>query len=263
MNFNKIHNLTDENKIIQLVMDNLDFFKLNKDEIMAMDDERRNFFIVGEYYAFLTSHVGDLASKYLYKGQNSKRDWFDHRHHLLCPEREFLDFNMISGDNVIMVMPYKAKVLNLCSGDGWYDYYFFRKRALEIDCVDVNEEVYKQAKRLHFAKNINYILHDVLTYSPKENYYDIVLIRGSIEHFSRDNQQLIFKKACEALKTGGWFCGDTPENEKAKDLLLKQHENEWESEEEMKNELKEVFDNVETMRLRSENRTTLFWRCQK
>ncbi|ETR65666.1 MAG: hypothetical protein OMM_13898 [Candidatus Magnetoglobus multicellularis str. Araruama] len=106
-------------------------------------------------------------------------------------------------------------------------------------------------------------MKDVLSFKPKELFYDVVFIRSAIEHFSQENQGKIFQKAKLALKPGGWFCGDTPANpSKGPSKQLSAHENEWADENEMRNELGKVFNKVTTYSMQSFDRTTLFWRCQ-
>ena len=221
--------------------------------------------ILGEFFFCIYSCAGKIASKFLFRAAwgHGSPEWFDHRHHLMNPEKYFTDFWTASADNIIRVLPLYGKLLDLCSGDGFYDYYFYRKRAKEIICVEFNPEAYKQSLRFHRAKNISYLLEDVLKYQPKESYYDVVIIRGAIEHFSSKNQQIIFKKALKALKVGGWFCGDTPANLKTNEKLLSAHEYEWVNEAEMRSELERVFDYVETYSIESEECTTLFWKCKK
>ena len=221
--------------------------------------------IIGEYFAKIANDAGKIASELLFHAQwgHGTPEWFDHRHHLLDPEKRFTDYWTASADNVLSVLPLQGTLLDLCSGDGFYDFYFYRKRATEIVCVEINHEAHRQACRLHQAEGITHILQNVLTYPPKESYYDVVLIRGAIEHFSQEDQQIIFAKALNALKPGGWFCGDTVANAKSNQTLLAAHENEWADQVEMRQELEKVFDHVETSTLVSVDRDTLFWRCRK
>jgi len=161
--------------------------------------------LIGELFASISKYTGRTGSNFLYLAQwkLGLPEWFDHRHHLLNPEKFFTDFWTASADNVIRVLPLGGNLLDLCSGDGFYEYWFFRHRASEITCVDYNKDAYRLAVRLHKSSNITYILDDILRYEPKESYYEVVMIRGAIEHFSRENQQIIFKKAWRALKWGG------------------------------------------------------------
>jgi cyclopropane fatty-acyl-phospholipid synthase-like methyltransferase len=102
-----------------------------------------------------------------------------------------------------------------------------------------------------------------------ENVYDVVVIRGAIEHFSADNQQLIFCKSNRALKEGGVFCGDTVQ--KIENVCqLKEHKCEWENEEAMRKALAAVFEDITTYSFESKKgdhdvkgRVTLLWSCRK
>ena len=97
-----------------------------------------------------------------------------------------------------------------------------------------------------------------------DEYYDIVVIRGAIEHFSQENQLLIFNKVWKTLKTGGFFCGDTVANPNPNSsVLLEHHEHEWKDETQMREELELVFNVVETYTVSSRSRISLFWRCLK
>jgi cyclopropane fatty-acyl-phospholipid synthase-like methyltransferase len=156
-----------------------------------------------------------------------------------------------------------GRLLDLCSGDGFYDYYFYRRRASEIICLELNEIAYRYAVRLHSAPNIRHVNADVLHYEFPENYFDVVTIRGAIEHFTQENQQIIFQKALRALKPGGWFCGDTVANADKHFKMLEAHEFEWADEDEMRVELRRAFEHVETSTLVSQDRVTILWKCRK
>jgi len=220
--------------------------------------------LLGEYYYRIAQALGVLASEFIRTAQEqiSKGEWFDHRHHVLHPEKWFSDYWTLSADNVIPVLPLGGTLLNLCSGDGYYDYHFYRKRAGRIVGVDTHPEALRHAQRLHSAPNIEYISANVLTYEPVPNAFDVVLIRGAIEHFSMEEQQTLFRTALKALKPGGWFCGDTVTPcEELKDWWA--HKYEWKDEAEMRRELGKVFSKMETFTLVSKDRSRLFWRCQK
>jgi SAM-dependent methyltransferase len=239
-------------------------------EQLQRDTERAS----GEEYARRAVEDGKKAAKLLFKAQWSYEapEWYDHRLHFLDPEHHFTDFWTMSADNVIRVLPLGGRLLDLCSGDGFYAYYFFRLRA-EVTCVERNKDAYEFARYHHYHSKIKYCLADVLEYSASESTYDVVVIRGAIEHFSEEDQQAIFRKAYAALKTGGYFCGDTPANA-APEKLLNSHEHEWANEAEMREALARVFDPAmtETWALDSLTslhpndtgvRQTLFWRCRK
>lgn len=220
--------------------------------------------VIGEYLYNLWKIIGVRASELLFNGQwgYETPEWYDHRHHIMNPEKWFTDYWTESADNVLRALPLGGKMLNLCSGDGFYDYYFFRKRAGEVVCIEFDHVVFKHALRLHSAPNIKYILDSVLTYSPEETYFDVVLIRGAIEHFSRTEQQMIIAKAYSALKPGGYFCGDTPlKAESGKHLPM--HVFEWSGVDEAKAEIGTIFPTVEVRQYASSDITNLFWMARK
>jgi SAM-dependent methyltransferase len=229
--------------------------------------------MAGEELAAKAAKFGKEAAQRLFQGQwghGQTPEWYDHRLHFLDPEHHFTDFWTTSADNVIRVLPLHGRLLDLCSGDGFYAYWFFRLRA-EVVCVERNQEAFDFAIRHHSHPRIHYIFADVLTLVPESDYFDVVLIRGAIEHFSAEDQQKIFRLAKSALKPGGYFCGDTPANT-AEDKLLASHECEWKDEAEMRQALSTTFENMETWFLDSETslhdndmgvRRTLFWRCRK
>jgi SAM-dependent methyltransferase len=220
--------------------------------------------LIGERMARLSMLCGKVAAARLFRAEWGyvEPEWFDHRLHLLDPETHFNDFWTASSDNVISVLPLGGRLLDLCSGDGFYDYRFYKHRA-EVVAIEKNKEVYEFACKHHGDIAITYILDDVLTYQPKPETFDTVVIRGAIEHFNRENQQHIFRKAWTALKEGGWFCGDTPAKRGEELKALDAHEYEWRDEAEMRRELSCVFKIIECRTLISTNRTTLLWKCQK
>ena len=247
------------------LLNNPDVIGLSEAELAGKSQQKRIEMVVGEYCAQIGLMVNKLAGDLLFDSRwgDSESEWFDHRLHLLDPDKWFTDFWAASADNIIGVLPLGGKLLNLCSGDGFYDYYFYRKRAGEIISVELNQEALDHARRLHSAPNIKYIQGNVLTFDPPDSYFDVVMIRGAIEHFDQQGQHIIMQKDAKALKSGGWFCGDTPARRENNQKHLSLHEFEWADEREMKQELGSVFRHIETGTLVSEKVTTLFWRCRK
>lgn len=265
-NLAEYHHLTLKDPILEKVLADPSLVGLNEADLQDKHPTQRAELIVGEYFALIAKTAGRIASELLHHAQWEYKspDWFDHRHHMLFPERHCNDFWTLSADNILRVLPMGGSLLNFCSGDGFYDYYFYRKRAAEVTAIDLNPACYRQAVRLHSAANINYIHDNVLTYDFKKEHYDVVSIRGAIEHFSEENQRILFHKAREALKPGGWFCGDTVANPaRGTQKMLEAHEHEWVDETEMRRALVPFFEYIETSTITSAERVTLLWRCLK
>jgi hypothetical protein len=266
MNFLEYHKLSLNDPILQEVIKNPHWLGLTETDLKDKNPQQRAELIVGEYFLQLSRKTGELASQLLFKSQwgYQEPEWFDHRHHLLSLDRFFGDYWAIPPSDVVSCLPWGGSLLELCSGDGFYPYYFYRNRAKEIVCVEFDEEVYRHAKRCHDSPNIDYVLESVLEYQPSASYFDVVSIRGAIEHFNEDEQLLIFKKAYQALKSGGWFCGDTPAaNPNPSQKHLSHHEHEYKDETELKEQLSKIFDVVHTYKVVSKDRINLFWKCQK
>lgn len=219
---------------------------------------------LGELFAVQAKEYGKLAAEFLFRSEwkYGAPEWFDHRLHLLDPDKWFNDYWTASADNVVRVLPLNGTLLDLCSGDGLYDYFWYRFRAY-VTCVEADCDVLDFARKHHSHSRIKYIHADVLSYEPRTSSFDVVLIRGAIEHFSQENQQRLFWKSYDALKPGGYFCGDTPAAYTTGEKMLTKHECEWHDEAEMRQALSAVFTDIETWALKSVDRTTLFWRCRK
>ena len=246
-------------------------FGFDETELRDLDDAQRKLFFQSEFYALLFSKIGEITAEHLWNYKQSiKSEWFDHRLHILYPEKWFPDFWTLSADNVLPFIPLGGTLLDLCSGDGFYDYHFYSKRAGRVYCIERDQKAVVHAQRVHQADNIEYVHADVLTFEPDSDVFDVAVIRGAIEHFHFSEQEVIIEKAKRALKPGGWFIGDTPQKIPNGEKQHPDHHFEWESEAEMRRILLQFFSNVESFSMVSENegqtggtRTTLFWRCQK
>jgi Methyltransferase domain len=192
----KYHRLNVEDPVFATLLKDPMTIGIPPEELQGKQPEQITELVFGEYFALVAAHMAKLASILVSNGQwgYGGSDWFDHRQHIWDPKDKFNDFWAMSADNSIEVMPMGAKVLELCAGDAFYDYNFYRHRASKIVCVDINKNPYYLYKRLYQAPNIEYHLTDVLAYDAGENQFDNVIIRGAIEHFSEANQQLLFRK---------------------------------------------------------------------
>lgn len=182
LNFDEKHQLVTSAPNLKLVLENPSLLGLLEEDLSGMTKEQRDELIMGEYFSIVSRRAGELSSKLLMKSRwgYSAPEWYDHRNHLLDPETFFTDFWAMSADNAITKMPMGSRVLDLCSGDGFYGYYFYRHRASEIICVELDAATHRQAMRLHHAENIKYINASALDYQCESDYFDVVLIRAPL-----------------------------------------------------------------------------------
>lgn len=226
----------------------------------------------GEIFAYTSRTFGNWAASSLYYAQWSLAtpEWFDGRLSQLSPIKWGNDLHHIIYSNVLEVMPLGARVLDFCSGDAFVPFYIYSQRAEQIVCVDYDASAASNAKRFHAKPNIHFLHRSIFDFQWDDNWFDVVVVRGAIEHFTQAQQQQIFALAKRLLKPGGYFCGDTPANSEADNRLLESHEYEWCNEAQMREELSQVFSNVETKVYvsrepvdRATLRTSLIWRCKK
>lgn len=226
---------------------------------------------VGETLAAVTMTCGRVAAWGLFGAHwGGNPEWFDGRLAILHPDKWMSDLSPVVHANTVEVLPLNGSLLDLCGGDGHLPYYVYSRRASRIVSIDYDITAHRHAMRHHSRPNIEYVHGSVLDYDAPAESFDVVAIRGAIEHFSQPDQQKIFRLAMRLLKPGGWFCGDTAANKKGAQTLLSHHENEWEDEAEMRRELGRVFAEVHTKTFRSVERAsgdtirqTLLWRCRK
>lgn len=226
-----------------------------------------------ESIAKASQRTSRSAARFLFNAKWSVGDapeWFDGRLSLLDPERWMTEVSPVAHANIVEKLPVDGALLDLCGGDGFLPYYLYSRRAKQVVSVDHDETAHRHAVRHHSKPNIRFVLADLFNYDPGSELYDVVAIRGAIEHFTPEQQQEIFRKANRALKPGGWFCGDTPANPDKGTVLLDHHQGEWADEDEMRAALSGVFSKVETKTFEHREasspdtlRLSLLWRCQK
>lgn len=257
------HKLIPTDAEIEKVIQDPGLIGLSENNFLNMNADQRRLKIIGEYYYTIWKQLGYQAGEMLmmaHWGGEIKPNWFDHRMHLLQPAN-YVDYWTISSDLVLRSLPLNGRLLSLCSGDGFYESMFYSKRAGQIIAVDCNTQAITNAKTLYNLPNITWAERDILVGNFPSDYFDVVCIRGAIEHFSMENQLKIFELAKSALKPGGFFVGDTPANSGEK--MHTDHENEWKDEAEMRELLSKVFSKIETFTFVSKDRTTLLWKCEK
>jgi len=224
------HNIHIDSLAFKAVLDDPAIIGMDKAFLDNKSTNHRTDLILGEYLVKLSEHLGVTGSRLLKRGQWSYEtpDWFDHRHHMLNPEE---------------------------SKNSW----------LESIIDDSNEYKNFLIKKYSNDPKIEYLYKDVLKHEPKEDYYDIVIMRSAIEHFSLENQALLFNKIKKALTKTGWYCGDTPANpDRDNDKQHSAHEYEWKDKNEAREVLNKHFDEVDVYSIycNIDPRETIFWKCR-
>lgn len=258
------HNLHPSQELLDFITKNFSKLGICPPEDQIRGQALVNYFL-GEYYALISKTCGEIAAPLMFKSRwNSEYnpDWFDHR--ISDLSEAYTESHVeLSAMNTMIKLPLNGTILSLCLGDGYYEYTYYSTQASNVDCIEIQDICLEHAKAYHNRDNIHYKKGNIL----EENYgtekYDVVTIRGAIEHFKEKDQIKIFKKANAALKENGYFCGDTPKMREDGHKQLKEHECEWKSEEEMRLSLKEVFSHIETNSYTTKSRTTLLWACRK
>jgi len=105
-------------------------------------------------------------------------------------------------------------VLDLCCGDGSYSYLFFSDISNQVDAVDYDTKSIAYANNNYKKDNINYICNDLLEYSFKKEYYDVIIWRSGSAYFNNENRKKLFSKIFNSLKSDGKLYIGTPLMEK-------------------------------------------------
>lgn len=116
----------------------------------------------------------------------------------------FLERGVFSG---LAIEP-GARVLELCSGDGFNTRYFYSPRASEVVALDLNAEALRHARRNNSAPNITYLQADIRASLP-EGPFDNVVWDAAIEHFGRNEIASILTSVRACLREGGVLSGYT------------------------------------------------------
>ncbi len=106
-----------------------------------------------------------------------------------------------------MVIKKGDTVLDVCCGDGFFDYLFYSPLANQIDALDFDVEALKLARHYHQYVNIRYYQSNCLTESFPKNFYDVIIFDGAIAHFRKEEIDLLMNKFKGCLSAGGILVG--------------------------------------------------------
>lgn len=103
-----------------------------------------------------------------------------------------------------------CKILDLCSGDGFFPYMFYAECAISIDAVDFDKSAIKHAEQNYSARNINYYKTDIVKQELPGNSYDFVVWNTAMDYFTREQLDLIFEKIKKVSRSDMMFIGSVP-----------------------------------------------------
>lgn len=229
---------------------------------------------IAEELVTLHRALGKRAADLLYRAQweFQSPDWFDHRLHELDPEKWLKMHVYLCLCRVMMHLPVRGRLLDLCCGDCWSDRWFYAPRARDVLCVDRSAMALAHADHYQAHPNIRRLLCTDLLSDPRveaavdPHQFDVVVMRGAIEHFKIADQPRVFDLAKRAMTPNGWFVGDTCTDLRAG--RFEHHERVYQSEKELRADLETAFKTVRIETFYDPNvqgggdRTTFIWECQ-
>ena len=101
-------------------------------------------------------------------------------------------------------------VLDLCTGDGFFPYYFYTDFAKRIDTVDFDKDAVAYAKKHYSQEKIRHFQKNIITEDLPSNDYDRVFWNTAIDYFSHDEQLLVLDKVIAASKKDMMLVGSVP-----------------------------------------------------
>lgn len=154
-----------------------------------------------------------------------------------------------------------AKVLDLCSGDGFYPYHFYCDLAEIVDCVDFSEDALTYAKNNYALPNLNYHRLDLKADPLPKSDYDVVIWNAGLDYFNQSEQLSIVNKIIAASKKEMVLVGMVPKTlEKEQD---DNHAYSFENESDLKNKLMTFFNLVEIKTIEGKIRTSFYFTCSQ
>lgn len=172
-----------------------------------------------------------------------KPEWYDHflDQYFSWPRRGYSYWLERGVFNRLALKP-RGKTLELCCGDGFNTRFFYSEKSSQITAVDYNDSALAHAKAYNSRPNIQYIKGDIREGLPA-GMFDNVVWDGSLQHFSPEEMEKIFKMIKAALSPDGVFSGATVAV-LSTGSQLEHHKHEFHSKEELQSFLKPWFKKV-------------------
>jgi SAM-dependent methyltransferase len=155
-------------------------------------------------------------------------------------------------------LKFKGNTLDLCSGDGFYSYYFYSLRSERVTGIDFDPTAINWSRRNFSGVNIDFVLGDIRENIPKGPFENIVW-DAAIEHFTPEEIQSIMKSIKSALTPSGILSGYTIVESADGGKHLHQHEYEFHDKQDLAKFLTPHFKNVQVISTLYRTRENLYF----
>ena len=152
----------------------------------------------------------------------------------------------------------KGKTLDLCSGDGFYSYYFYSARSVSTLGMDFDKQAIRWSKKNYKARDLLYQLGDIRFDMPSEK-FDNIVWDAAIEHFTESEINSLMLRIKSSLVPSGILSGYTITEKDHNSKHLHQHEYEFHNKADLARFLKPHFKNVQIFETHYSDRTNLYF----
>ena len=98
---------------------------------------------------------------------------------------------------------HRAKVLDIGCGSGYPIATYLSDQGFVVTGIDISEKMIEKARALNL-KNADFLMEDILTFTPTEK-YDAIIAFDSIWHVPQEHQKDIYKIVGDLINGGGYF----------------------------------------------------------
>lgn len=165
---------------------------------------------VNRFLRRLVAWMHGLEFRMLWQSDRAAPEWFDH----------YLDVQFLwpsTGNTIALergafghfAVRHGDRVMDICSGDGFYCRYFWSPRASEVVGVDRDRAALAHARRNNAADNVTFIERDLVVDELPPGPFDAVTWNAGIEHFEENEILEILAKVKRSLQPGGVMAGTT------------------------------------------------------
>ena len=172
-------------------------------ETFVWGGERRERILIG----LLRRHY-DSVLRRQWKLAGSQPHYFDHRvGSFAFATGTGQPFGFYRGFLAAELVPEGSTLLDIGCGDGFFARRFFAPRCAHVDAIDVDAAAIAHATRRNGAPNISYRLLDAVREPFPRQRYDVIVMDGSLAHFSPTDTSHLLGKIRGAIVDDGVFVG--------------------------------------------------------